>query len=688
MAEIGELSVRMDTNNRQLQAGLRHAGRSVTGFERRATRATKRVAAGFVAVRTAINSTALAATGLIGVVAVGFFAKASRDAIQFADSIAKTADSIGITTETLQELRFVASQTGVTTQALEKAYKKLAQGIGEARKGSGLLITALRDTDPELLQTLLHAEGTEDAFLKMLKAIRNTADGIDKIGLAAAAFGARGGVALINMARLTDVQFQELIITARETGQVLGDEMLRESERLNDEFDKLSRTIGANLKRAFIGLAPAVNRVTQLLADNLEAFALLRARGEEDVTKIPRRVLDVLGVEAATRVSALQSLIDDPQSRQVGGRRVSPEAVRKRAVEDLVGALQRQADIEGEIKRLDADRAARAKIEKVITEDRLAEVEAENAANAIAKEHAASLRILTAEQDAFTLAVALAEGPLIGETVAIDQQIAKLAELAVAEKDEIIRTRILNRLRERQAEIRGNLVKATELAARNLALPQTTTSGIVFGEPLAGLDSPAARAAEAAQDQQIIDEEQAAAELKQFGDNMASTITRGVGSGLADAFSGEGIEFAELFADAGSGLFEASMNEALNKLQGKISDLFQGAGEGLGSALGIGLGIGASLLAGALKDTESNITRSNVASAITSSQELRGVVAGPTNIAIAQVAPAIDDAFEESRVIARRGNFLLGEILSAVSRTFSAGGGAPSFDLAASQSLG
>ena len=104
-----------------------------------------------------------------------------------------------------------------------------------------------------------------------------------------------------------------------------------------------------------------------------------------------------------------------------------------------------------------------------------------------------------------------------------------------------------------------------------------------------------------------------------FGDLLSSAVS---GSGIADLFKGEG-------ALGGIGSF---FSEKLGDDAGKILG---------GTALGIlGAGIGAFR-----REQETESAAAQVQSAVDSAEKVRGIVAGPTSIAVAQVDRGISDAF-------------------------------------------
>jgi len=72
--------------------------------------------------------------GAVGAAGIGLFIKKNLEA---ADSIAKTADTIGVTTRSLQEYRFMAERSGVATNELDKGLGAFSKRLGELRIGTG-----------------------------------------------------------------------------------------------------------------------------------------------------------------------------------------------------------------------------------------------------------------------------------------------------------------------------------------------------------------------------------------------------------------------------------------------------------------------------------------------------------------------------------------------------------------------
>lgn len=160
-----------------------------------------------------------------------------------------------------------------------------------------------------------------------------------------------------------------------------------------------------------------------------------------------------------------------------------------------------------------------------------------------------------------------------------------------------------------------------------------------------------------------------AADLAELGDTIGGVIGSQIKDALLTAIRGGAVDFGMILADTAARLLDKSLDNVLTDLASGLNELFGRAGAQLGSAISSALGFGALLLGGLLQRTEATTQAANVASAITSTQAVRGIVAGPTQIAVAEIGRTIQEAFVETNLILRR---MLGVLVDQ--RTLLAGG--------------
>ncbi len=165
--------------------------------------------------------------------------------------------------------------------------------------------------------------------------------------------------------------------------------------------------------------------------------------------------------------------------------------------------------------------------------------------------------------------------------------------------------------------------------------------------------------------------------------DLADSVGRNVGDGLISAFA-RGERASKAFSGVLSGFVEDALNKAIQSavdlLQKGLEKAFNSlnltgdAGGLIGGILGI-----ASAIALAVK-SKSSATVDDFSSAISSSEAVRGVVAGPSNVAIAKVGDSLKEALRTTEV-------LLEQILQSISGSALGVGGSPGVSLQGNAAL-
>lgn len=201
-----------------------------------------------------------AMTALAGAAGIGYLIKQNLAA---ADAIAKTADSIGITTDKLQEYQYIADRSGVSTQQLNSGLQAFSRRLGDLRAGTGMLNTLLSKNNEALKDQLTSVDNASDAldiFMGHMQGVENQSD---RNALAAAAFGRTAGIAMTNMVDNIDTLQKRY----KRLGLSIDEDLLRQSEKAKDSIDDLGAVISTSMTRAVITLAPEIARVADNMGD-------------------------------------------------------------------------------------------------------------------------------------------------------------------------------------------------------------------------------------------------------------------------------------------------------------------------------------------------------------------------------------------------------------------------------------
>lgn len=217
--------------------------------------------------RSLRTTVAALAGSLAGAVTAGGLALLIDRSLEAADAVAKTADSIGISTKALQEYRFAAGLSGVETERLDAALQFFTKTLGEARLGTGTLAGKLKDANRELLAQLASASSTEEALQIFIRALDRTSGAQDRLALAAAGFGRGAGAELVNIVRDGAEAFEGLRARANDLGLVIDEALLRKAEEAKDSLEVLGMVLSARLTVAVAENAEAIARLAGSLTD-------------------------------------------------------------------------------------------------------------------------------------------------------------------------------------------------------------------------------------------------------------------------------------------------------------------------------------------------------------------------------------------------------------------------------------
>ncbi len=211
------------------------------------------------AVKNALGAVALAFGGLqIG--------RATREAFEFADTIGKAADRIGLGTTQLQQWQFALDLAGVAQQSTNQGLLTFSKRLGKAQEETGALNEFLKRGNQNLLDRLKATDNVNDALEIYVSELDKTNSATERAALLDAAFGGQGLQMAAAFKNGAD-SFNQARRQAVELGLVLDEKLIRGAEKTNDMFNILSRQMGTRFKNAVLESAPALQQIAQFLSD-------------------------------------------------------------------------------------------------------------------------------------------------------------------------------------------------------------------------------------------------------------------------------------------------------------------------------------------------------------------------------------------------------------------------------------
>jgi len=246
-APVTRMQNRIGKMTRSMRRGLRSANRAldkvIGGFRRGVGTVAK------------FGGAIFAAVGIAAVAAINKVADA-------ADNLAKRARRLEFPIEELQEWQFVAEQSGIASDQFDKSIEKFTKSVGEAKAGTGQLVTILKKANPALLEQIQGANGASEAFDIYLKALRETKDQTVKTALATAAFG-RTGAKFLNITEQSTKAIKALRLEQRQNG-VMTAKQAANAEAYNDAVNSLKRSLGGLLQNIILPMLPKLTETVRV----------------------------------------------------------------------------------------------------------------------------------------------------------------------------------------------------------------------------------------------------------------------------------------------------------------------------------------------------------------------------------------------------------------------------------------
>lgn len=224
---------------------------------------------GLKAVAGAVLNAKTAIVGLVG--AAGFGLLISRS-LQATDTLTKTANKIGTTTEALGALRYAADLTGVSTQTMDMALQRFTRRTAEAAQGTGEAKGAIKELGINAQE--LNRMPLDERMIVLADAFEGVKSESDRLRLAFKLFDSEGA-ALVNTLSQGSDGLKEMLGEAKALGLTMSSSAAKGVEDTVDALTKLQSLFKGVTDQTVAAFAPAiemvVERFTAFLQRSIEA---------------------------------------------------------------------------------------------------------------------------------------------------------------------------------------------------------------------------------------------------------------------------------------------------------------------------------------------------------------------------------------------------------------------------------
>lgn len=239
------------------------------------------------AIQKSLNGIKSAMGGLAAGITLAAFTAVTQRALEYASSLGELSKQLGVNSRDLQIFNYIASQTGVSQEAMQKGLAKLTLSLSQAEAGSKTVQRAFAAVGVTM-DDIKNRTGTVDILAKV-------ADGMEKAGgasrnaAAGAAIMGRGFQKFVPLLEGGSRGINEMADAAERMGLVLSDEQIQSADETADKLAALKQVLEARiagvvadnagsifeLANSFASLAAGIARF--MAQDPKTAFGLLAA---------------------------------------------------------------------------------------------------------------------------------------------------------------------------------------------------------------------------------------------------------------------------------------------------------------------------------------------------------------------------------------------------------------------------
>jgi hypothetical protein len=197
----------------------------------------------------------------IGVDTVRAWADATKGALEFAGSLGETAQQLGVTTNELQEYRYVATQVGIDQAVMDKGLSRLSITLGQVAEGAKKPTAALEalGLSQSRIAEISHMTAG-DALPALADAFAKIDSPTKQAAIAADLFGAKMGGKFLTILGEGSAALEKMRNAAHSLGIVISEEAIKNADA------------NADLLSTYEQIATAQKNAALTLPENVQAY--------------------------------------------------------------------------------------------------------------------------------------------------------------------------------------------------------------------------------------------------------------------------------------------------------------------------------------------------------------------------------------------------------------------------------
>ena len=266
-----------------------------------------------------VSATKMVVDGISKIVAA--MGEAIKESAAYADEILTISTNYGISTETLQEFQYMAELTDTSMSTITGSLSKLTKNMASAKDGTGAAADAFRELGVGIIDSNGQLRDSEAVFMDAIAALGQIENATERDALSMSIFG-KSAMDLNSLIATGRDGIRAYAEEAHAMGYVLDEETINSLHLMDDQFQRMDKTMEAARNRIAAGFAPQLTELSKELlavaqAVDWDAFGRAVGGALKTITPLVVGVAKAIGF-VVELLATLLELIGDAGSAVIG----------------------------------------------------------------------------------------------------------------------------------------------------------------------------------------------------------------------------------------------------------------------------------------------------------------------------------------------------------------------------------
>jgi hypothetical protein len=251
--KIGELWAALRLDDKQFVDGLDAAGQKATGFAGKMGQVGKTL-------------TTRVSMPLVGVGAAAFKAASAQAA--WAEELGNLNAATGLSTQRLQELKYIADTSGLSFEGLTNTTGVLQRKLLGIEEGGGPAAAVMTELGVSITGADGQMRSMNDLFPELIEKLQQVENPTRRNALSTQIFG-RNVAEIAPILAMSKAEMDKMTQAARDSGKVMGDEAVKKLQAFDDAIDTITQKVQGFVTQAvagFVSLPGPIQNVALALA--------------------------------------------------------------------------------------------------------------------------------------------------------------------------------------------------------------------------------------------------------------------------------------------------------------------------------------------------------------------------------------------------------------------------------------